>query len=210
MTNSSQATSGSVIVVAGDNYQPISVYYNLSNLTPNSVGGLHIHTGSGPGVCTNASAVGGHYWIPTPTITSDPWNTTWTSDSTGRAVGNFTVSTGVGYSGNVWHAIVVHTSSGARVGCGVLQETITSSLAVMFDTPTLNVSVCGMVNQTLNASVQYLDPPAPKGNTVTTAQTWTRPALTMSNADASTMYTVLFMDQVSWLTSPFSLRTLLI
>jgi Cu/Zn superoxide dismutase len=105
-------------VVAGlPNETMLTVYYNLTGMPPNAMGGLHVHTGT---TCRTASAVGGHYW--TPATMTDPWNTTWSSDGNGNAIGSFNVSTGYQYAGNLGHALVVHLPNGTRVGCGVLDS----------------------------------------------------------------------------------------
>lgn len=104
-------------VYADPDLSNITVFYNLTNLPPSSYGGMHIHTGMS---CSDASVVGGHYW--TPATDPDPWNINamWFSDANGNAVGNFTVSTGYQYAGNLRHALVTHLANGTRFGCGVL------------------------------------------------------------------------------------------
>jgi Cu/Zn superoxide dismutase len=108
--------TGTVVVTSASVPGTIRVGVSVQGLDPNSTGGIHIHTGT---TCDTASLVGGHYW--TPTTNPDPWNSVlWTSDATGAATAQFTVSTGYSFMENEGHAIVVHAQNGTRVGCGVL------------------------------------------------------------------------------------------
>mmetsp|Transcript_22865 Transcript_22865/g.45740 ORF Transcript_22865/g.45740 Transcript_22865/m.45740 type:complete len:153 (+) Transcript_22865:98-556(+) len=80
--------------------------------------GVHIHTGT---TCSDADLVGGHYWAPAGT--EDPWMndvTYYDSNSSGNAIGQFSIENGYLMEGNVGHAVVVHDSEGVRVGCGIL------------------------------------------------------------------------------------------
>ena len=89
--------SGVVTVTASYEFAPITVSYRLAGLAPNSMGGLHIHTGTS---CADAATVGGHFW--TPMSSPDPWlglPAMWQSDANGDAVGSFTVE-GSYYTGN--------------------------------------------------------------------------------------------------------------
>jgi len=80
-------------------------------------GGVHIHSGTS---CSDAAAVGGHYWNKTAVGEADPWTTTYKS-GTATSAGTASVKTGYTFQGNVNHAVVVHSAAdGSRIGCGVL------------------------------------------------------------------------------------------
>jgi len=96
--------------------------YNMKNTDIDCVDcGIHIHSGT---TCNNTDLVGGHYWSPN---VEDPWTTaggsTYDSDSTGKARGDFHLNAGTNYYDNVGHAVVVHDRDGNRYGCGVLSST---------------------------------------------------------------------------------------
>ena len=115
--------SGSKVTVAfdGDDGEGMLLKYNLKGAAPGCADcGLHIHTGK---TCDDKDLVGGHYWDPAKTI--DLWttaggtvyNTPATATST---TGSFSLNNGFDVEGNDSHAVVVHDSTGARYGCGVL------------------------------------------------------------------------------------------
>jgi len=92
--------------------------------------GIHVHAGT---TCADASAVGGHYWDAAAVGPSDPWSAVvYSAGADGRADGaTFPVATGVDSSGILSHAFVVHDSTGARIGCGLLkQPSVPTSAAV--------------------------------------------------------------------------------
>ncbi|CAK0905642.1 unnamed protein product [Prorocentrum cordatum] len=131
----------------------LEVSYTLEGLAASSTsGGLHIHSGSGTNVCSDASLPGGHYYAAGVT---DPWFTTWSKSSgSTSASGTFIV----GVSGhdtlaeNYLHAVVVHASSGSRIGCGYLgtYTTLSSELAAaMGPYPGTSSSVGGVVSVTV-------------------------------------------------------------
>jgi hypothetical protein len=99
----------------------LHVTYTLTGLSSaDTSGGLHIHSGYGDSVCSDASLPGGHYFA---TGYVDPWYTVWEKTAgTTVASGSFTVLAS-GYdtlADNFLHAVVAHAGSGARIGCGVL------------------------------------------------------------------------------------------
>jgi hypothetical protein len=99
----------------------LSVSYTLTGLSSSDTsGGLHIHSGYGASVCSDASLPGGHYFA---TGYTDPWYTMWTKAAGATtASGSFMVLAS-GYdtlAENYLHAVVAHAGSGARIGCGVL------------------------------------------------------------------------------------------
>jgi len=131
----------------------LEVSYTLEGLAASETsGGLHIHSGSGTNVCSDASLPGGHYYAAGVT---DPWFTTWSKSSgSTSASGTFIV----GVSGhdtlaeNYLHAVVVHASSGSRIGCGYLgtYTTLSSELAAaMGPYPGTSSSVGGVVSVTV-------------------------------------------------------------
>jgi len=93
--------------------------YDLSGLEDSVEGGIHIHSGT---TCENHNEVMGHYW--NPNFVEDLWfpaeGAIYSSDSNGNANACFALSNGYSKSENVDHAVVVHDSSGGRVGCGLL------------------------------------------------------------------------------------------
>lgn len=94
----------------------LTLKYQLSGMEKSATGGVHVHVGTS---CDNAETVGGHYW--TPTSEADTWNQVkWMSDTQGNAQGEFSLTTGYDYQGNLNHALVIHNSEGKRIGCGVL------------------------------------------------------------------------------------------
>ncbi|MFM2479893.1 superoxide dismutase family protein [Celerinatantimonas sp. YJH-8] len=104
-------------VAAKFNSGYVTIRYNLTGLTPNANGGLHIHAGTS---CKTAKEVGGHYFAPKDQ--GDYWkNANWVSDSKGHAKGSFRLLSGLDRKDNLHHAVVVHDSHGDRIGCGILQ-----------------------------------------------------------------------------------------
>lgn len=90
--------------------------YQISSLEPSTSGGIHIHTGT---TCLVDDWVSGHYY----SIGTDPWNTTWSSNSSGEAHGTIIINTGYNLlEDNDRHAVVVHLSDGSRAACGLLGE----------------------------------------------------------------------------------------
>ncbi|CAK0905644.1 unnamed protein product [Prorocentrum cordatum] len=128
----------------------LEVSYTLEGLAASETsGGLHIHSGSGTNVCSDATLPGGHYYA---TGVTDPWFTTWSKPSgSTSASGTFVVGAS-GYdtlAENYLHAVVVHASSGSRVGCGYLgtYTTLSSELAAaMGPYPGSSSSVGGVVS----------------------------------------------------------------
>jgi hypothetical protein len=115
----SSGVSGSVTVKVS--MALLHVSYALTGLSSTDTsGGLHIHSGYGESVCSDASLPGGHYF---DAGYIDPWYTVWTKTAgTTTASGSFTVLAS-GYdtlADNYLHAVVAHAGSGARIGCGVL------------------------------------------------------------------------------------------
>lgn len=106
--------SGNISVTFTDNY--LTMFYELQGVKPVTSGGVHIHTGTS---CDNASDVGGHYWAPVEE--GDYWKSArWVADSAGDAKGSFRLVSGIDYSGNKGHAVVIHDDTGSRIGCGIL------------------------------------------------------------------------------------------
>ena len=55
--------------------------------------------------CGDAALVGGHYH---DAGVADPWDTTYTADMNGVAIGSFTVETSIAFGDQNGHAVVVH------------------------------------------------------------------------------------------------------
>jgi len=106
--------------------------YKFNGLEPNVVGGWHIHSGV---TCIDANFVGGHYYNPENINgINDPWlnaDLKYKSNMFGNAWGEIelmnTVNNG-SYLGTVFklgkvinRPIVVHSSSGSKVGCGLIR-----------------------------------------------------------------------------------------
>jgi len=79
--------------------------------------GIHIHSGTN---CTEG--IGGHYY--TPLTDPDPWiPVTYTDASTGgTGIPSRAVRTGYSLADLYGHAVIVHDSTGARVGCAILDQ----------------------------------------------------------------------------------------
>jgi len=124
-----QNAAVSAAAAGSENYaSAIDVVATIAGLQANASGGIHVHEGVS---CAEASDVGGHYW-PSTTFSADPWcssdvgcATVWVSNERGVAEVRFSVD---GFSLTATNpvanrAVVVHDSSGTRVGCGVLAST---------------------------------------------------------------------------------------
>jgi hypothetical protein len=80
--------------------------------------GVHIHNGTS---CANKETQGGHYYDPTE-LTSDPWvnvSYRYTDDS---GVGTYATCVSTGDSLYSNKPFILHSETGSRVACGVLQE----------------------------------------------------------------------------------------
>ena len=78
-------------------------------------GGFHVHTGTS---CQHADSVGGHFY-DTTTETTDPWSPTKWSTETNEILLKKTPKT---LNEMLGRTVVVHASSGKRIGCGVLRD----------------------------------------------------------------------------------------
>jgi hypothetical protein len=97
---------------------------DVCKTTPDGVSnacGIHIHAGK---TCDDADAIGGHYF-DSDAIESDPWSPLgYNTGFAGFAAGS--VKAAIGNGQNIaGRAIVVHDSTGARVGCSLLPSTLT-------------------------------------------------------------------------------------
>jgi len=130
--------------------------YYLDGLTASETsGGLHIHSGSGETVCSDASLPGGHYFASGST---DPWSTTW-SKTAGSTVakGDFLVAAS-GYdtlAENVNHAVVLHAASGSRIGCGYAGAG-NSLTAAMGSYPATSSGVSGTVTVSVSMGLLHV------------------------------------------------------
>ena len=98
------------------------IYGYVTGLEASKSGGWHVHSGFS---CTDTSLVGGHYYDPAVTPV-DPWiGVSWASDENGVAevsfdIGGFTLHDVMAVAGRT---IVIHDSTGAKKGCGVITPT---------------------------------------------------------------------------------------
>merc|ERR1719491_502045 len=93
--------------------------YDLKGLGADCVDcGIHIHEGTS---CDTVNDPLGHYYNPL-VFPEDPWNadTVYTSSSDGSASGYFFLSNGYSFDDNNGHTVVVHSSGGDRIACGVI------------------------------------------------------------------------------------------
>jgi len=82
--------------------------------------GIHIHIGM---TCDDKDLVYGHYW--NDMVVQDLWTSTggavYSTNVKGIARGSFMITNGYGFEENYGHAVVVHSSTGSRMACGVLK-----------------------------------------------------------------------------------------
>jgi len=109
----SQEITGEVMVAEEDG--TLILKYDLSGLESSTSGGIHIHEGT---TCSIADLVGGHYYGDY--LDSDPWDTEWSSDSSGDGSGVLTIYTNTTLDDNYGHALVIHESNGDRAACGLI------------------------------------------------------------------------------------------
>jgi hypothetical protein len=155
---SSSSISGVVSVTVQDSGLLRLGYYIDGLAASETSGGLHIHSGSGAGVCSDASLPGGHYFA---TGYADPWFTTW-SKTAGSTVakGSFTVGAS-GYdtlAENANHAVVLHAASGARVGCGLAGSgnSLTATIGSYPDPTGPGSGVSGTVTVTVSMGLLHV------------------------------------------------------
>ena len=108
----------------------VNISGTLRGLEASTKGGVHIHSGY---TCDDADGVGGHYYDD---MSSDPWTTTWYSDSEGAYTGTFFMSDFSLYNSypTAYRAVVVHLNGGTRAGCGII-GTPTKSVATLGSYP---------------------------------------------------------------------------
>ena len=98
----------------------VALVGTLAGLEASATGGIHIHSGF---TCDDADSVGGHYFDG---MDSDPWTTTYTSGTTGGSSIKFDMagfSMSEGMLPVAGRAVVVHSSDGTRVACGLIEPT---------------------------------------------------------------------------------------
>ena len=116
--------SGTILVTSTDS--GINITGTLGGLEASVSGGFHVHSGF---TCDDADGVGGHYFEG---MSSDPWDSMYTSDSNGYAEvdifrSGFTLDEAYPVA---YRALVAHLSTGSsqtRAGCGLIG---TADLAV--------------------------------------------------------------------------------
>ena len=116
--------AGKVEVKFYPNADGLQFKHTLKNLEEDATGGIHIHSGL---TCDNADDVGGHYWDSgsdgtTPDQWTSEYGAVYETNKKGSTKGSFSLDSGYGYDDNIGHAVVVHDSTGEKVGCGVLVE----------------------------------------------------------------------------------------
>eukprot|EP00413_Alexandrium_margalefii_P019761 CAMPEP_0204533988 /NCGR_PEP_ID=MMETSP0661-20131031/12612_1 /ASSEMBLY_ACC=CAM_ASM_000606 /TAXON_ID=109239 /ORGANISM="Alexandrium margalefi, Strain AMGDE01CS-322" /LENGTH=852 /DNA_ID=CAMNT_0051540413 /DNA_START=76 /DNA_END=2634 /DNA_ORIENTATION=- len=103
------------VIVTTQTASGILMTGTLSGLPASTTAGFHIHTGNS---CDKNAGVLGHYYEG---MSSDPWSTTYTSDSSGVAqislpMSGFSLYADMPVMGRT---VVVHSSS-AKIGCGLI------------------------------------------------------------------------------------------
>jgi hypothetical protein len=80
--------------------------------------GVHIHNGTS---CYNSTRQGGHYYDQSK-VSTDPWQYTMYTPTTGSGAAYFTgcVDTGIEASFFVNRAFIIHSDNGTRLSCGIL------------------------------------------------------------------------------------------
>ena len=118
------STVTGTLQVVSDSGGNLKIVGTMTGLESCASGGIHIHTGVS---CAVADDVGGHFFDGMDT---DPWTTTYTSDSSGASSTVVTMETGFSVGSDALRVagrtVVVHDSSGARVACGVIEPTLGS------------------------------------------------------------------------------------
>ncbi len=141
--NSSLKPLGSVLL--SFSIDGIEIEMNVSGLDslcmPSNVNGcgIHIHEGVS---CESSDKVKGHYWSNNVLGNGDPWaNITYTTNEAGLSGGSVILAGGNGYSAdeNDGHSIVIHDLNGTKIGCGILEKSISGGSE--------NVSVASSVSQ---------------------------------------------------------------
>lgn len=144
--------------------------YNLESLEPYSTGGLHIHTGYS---CKDASLVGGHYYKSA----IDLWTTKYeNSSSLGASIGSFTLNVETTITDNANRAVVLHSSDGTRVGCGILQckpiapPCLTTDDTHYVDRITLGIASCSLLGIIIVIWAMFIVLKSPPTTTTATIQ----------------------------------------
>lgn len=192
----SQNGDGDATNQAHDLAGHLQIYYSLLTTEPLSSGGLHIHNG------TSCAAAGPHFYR----TRNDPWLTTrWQSDRSGVASGFFDVFTGIDVNDNLGKVVVMHSSTGTRVGCGQLALV---EAPIGLDRPSNRIDLSALATLSVVFPIT-LSGLAPAGRTAIAAAVRTRvastagPGLVQSVALArGSATTVLLTVRFSPLTDP--------
>jgi len=108
--------------------------------------GWHVHVGT---TCDVAAEVGGHYWDSKNDTVADPWTVVKFNAEAATVSGNVaSVNDGYGRAAHVGHAVVVHSATGAKIGCGVLKAT---AVAPKVTAPANVTTVAAATTVTVNA-----------------------------------------------------------
>ena len=114
--------------------ESIKIEGTLGSTEPDATAGIHIHSGftcdktvDNTGASMVGTSVGGHFYDG---MDSDPWTTTYTANSNGVAtidleMSDFSVSSSLGLP-VAYRTFVVHDSSSARIGCGIVGNPTTA------------------------------------------------------------------------------------
>ena len=107
---------GGTLLVSANADAGITIIGTLSGVEESATGGIHIHSGYS---CASTDGPGGHYFDG---LDTDPWTTTYASSSDGSAevslsLADFTMTETRAVA---FRTVVVHSSSGSRTGCGVI------------------------------------------------------------------------------------------
>jgi len=141
----------------------VYITYSLAGLedvcktTPEGVAnacGIHIHEGK---TCDDADSVGGHYYDG-DSISADPWSpVSYVTGFRGHASGSGKAAIGQGQD-IAGRAIVVHDSTGARVGCATLPSklSVRDTDLVPYPGYSGDLSVTGTVGAYLSGGDAYI------------------------------------------------------
>lgn len=116
-------TQGDTVLGYAGYTEGVAANLGAADCTATNGCGAHIHSGFS---CASSSAQGGHYFA-TDRVSVDPWiDERYTSDANG--LGTYANVIDIGTADVKGRAFLIHDSSGARVGCGLLEEVPESEL----------------------------------------------------------------------------------